>query len=294
MPTLRQWEYFVRIVDEGSFSAAADELQVSQPGLSQQLRVLERELGGAVLDRLPRAVVLTPLGRAILPNARAIVSDARRALDLAASVVQASEGSIDVVTITSIGVGVLPGVLKEWLRDHPRTRINVIEHPSVDAAVAAMHAGAGDVAIAPMPSSWHGPHRLIGHEEFVVVTENDHHLAGRNRVDLAAFADEPWVQFTTDHGLSGVLDRYAAEAGFSPQVALRTSQTAAVPRYAEAGVGVGLVPGNILDAGYGGAIVRLAPARRRAIHAFTRAEPGALISEFIDAVAQHADLAGPE
>ncbi|NQX05826.1 LysR family transcriptional regulator [Rathayibacter sp. VKM Ac-2856] len=293
MVSVRQWEYLLRVVDLGSFTGAADELGVTQPGLSQQIRALERELGGRLLDRLPRGVALTPLGRAVLPPARAVVADAQRALAAAAAVLAAETGTIDVVTITSLGLGVLPGVLEVWLQEHPGASVTVIEHQSVDAVVAAMSAGAGDVALAPMPRSWSGPSRLIGREEFVVVAGSDHPLAGRSSVDLAALADEPWVHFALEHGLAGVLDRYAAEAGFVPRVALRTPQTAAVPRFAAAGVGLGLVPRNILDSGFRGAVLPLDPARTRAVRAFTRADPDPLVAAFIETVAAHADLSGP-
>ena len=58
--SLRQLEYFVTVVDEGSFTRAADVLHVSQPGLSHQILALERQLGSPLLERLPRKTRLTP------------------------------------------------------------------------------------------------------------------------------------------------------------------------------------------------------------------------------------------
>jgi hypothetical protein len=52
--SLRQLEYFVTVIDEGSFTRAAELLEVSQPGLSHQIQALERELGGPLLERSPR------------------------------------------------------------------------------------------------------------------------------------------------------------------------------------------------------------------------------------------------
>jgi len=75
--TLRQLEYFVAIVDEGSFTRAAEALHVTQPGLSHQFQALEREVGGPLLERLPRSVRLTPAGRAMLPHARAAIAHAQ-------------------------------------------------------------------------------------------------------------------------------------------------------------------------------------------------------------------------
>jgi DNA-binding transcriptional LysR family regulator len=76
MTSLRQLEYLVTVVDEGSFTRAAELLHVTQPALSHQIRALERDAGGALLERLPRSVRLTPMGRAMLPHARAALADA--------------------------------------------------------------------------------------------------------------------------------------------------------------------------------------------------------------------------
>ena len=69
--TLRQMEYLIAVVDEGSFTRAAERLFVSQPALSHQVKALEESVGGALLERLPHSVQLTPLGRAFLPHATA-------------------------------------------------------------------------------------------------------------------------------------------------------------------------------------------------------------------------------
>ncbi|MCP9969357.1 LysR family transcriptional regulator [Actinomadura madurae] len=79
MLSLRQLQYLVTVVDEGSFTRAAEALHVTQPALSHQIRALERAAGAPLLERLPRAVGLTPAGRAMLPHARAALSDAERA-----------------------------------------------------------------------------------------------------------------------------------------------------------------------------------------------------------------------
>ena len=70
---LRQLQYLVAIADEGSFTRAAERLLVAQPSLSQQIKSLERELGGQLLERLPNGVRLTTAGKAFMPDARRLV-----------------------------------------------------------------------------------------------------------------------------------------------------------------------------------------------------------------------------
>jgi DNA-binding transcriptional LysR family regulator len=68
---LRQLEYFVTVAEEANFTRAAAKLQVAQPGVSAQIRRLERDLGQELLDRSGRSVRLTEVGAAVLPYARA-------------------------------------------------------------------------------------------------------------------------------------------------------------------------------------------------------------------------------
>ena len=110
--SLRQLEYFVAVVDEGSFTTAAARLHVSQPGLSHQIQALERQLGGPLLERLPRGVRLTPAGRTALPHARASQAHAERASTSAMRASGVDAGELHVGTLYSISVGVLPTALQ--------------------------------------------------------------------------------------------------------------------------------------------------------------------------------------
>ncbi|MFJ7724033.1 LysR family transcriptional regulator, partial [Rhodococcus erythropolis] len=71
---LRQLEYFVTVVEEANFTRAAERLHVAQPGVSAQVKRLERELGQELLDRSGRTVRLTDAGRAVLPHAYAALA----------------------------------------------------------------------------------------------------------------------------------------------------------------------------------------------------------------------------
>src|ERR1700691_4368168 len=122
--SLRQLEYFVTVVDEGSFTRAAELLRVSQPGLSHQIQALERELGGPLLERLPRKVRLTPAGRTALPHARASLAHAQRAARRALGV---ETGELHIGTLYSISVGILPRALYTWRRSYPDLQAHLVE-----------------------------------------------------------------------------------------------------------------------------------------------------------------------
>lgn len=294
MPTLRQFEAYLTVVDEGSFTRAAQQLGVSQPGLSQQVAALERELGASLFGRLPRSVTLTPTGRALLPHARACVDAAARAVTAAASVAGTSAGELRIAALYSVGLGLLPGVLTRWRADHPAVGVRLLEHRTVDSLTASMLGGEADVGIGPTPSGWRGRVRVLGTEELVVLLPPDGPPDVRGReIALERLADVAWVQYNPDHELSAELDAAAGTAGFRPRVAVRTEQTAMAPQLVAAGIGPALVPAGIVPSSFTGRIARPIPRVERELAAITGAEPDNLTSRFVNLLARRAVLMPP-
>src|SRR5690242_16309759 len=115
---LRRLSAFLALVEEESFTRAARRLGIAQPSLSQQIRTLESEVGGALVERLPRGVRLTPAGRALLPEAQAAVRAAERAGSAARRALGLEVGELEVATLLSMAVGILPHAMPHWLRLH--------------------------------------------------------------------------------------------------------------------------------------------------------------------------------
>src|SRR6202051_1170066 len=176
--SLRQLEYFVTVVDEGSFTAAAARLHVSQPGLSHQIQTLERQLRGPLLERLPRGVRLTPPGRTALPHARASLAHAERASTSAMRASGVDAGELHVGTLYSISIGVLPAALRAWRLRYPDVQVRLVEFRHTNDLIAAMEAGQADLAVGPTPPTWDGPVREIGAEEFVLAAAPGTQLPG--------------------------------------------------------------------------------------------------------------------
>ncbi|MFB7948454.1 LysR family transcriptional regulator [Kitasatospora phosalacinea] len=288
MATLRQFEYLVTVVDTGSFTRAAERLHVTQPALSHQVRALEGSLGGPLLERLPRAVRLTPLGRAVLPHARAVLADAERLHAAARRATGLEEGELEVAAVHSVALGLLPPVLRAWRARHPRVRIRLREYPHEELLRAATAAGRADLAVGPLPDEWDGPVRDLGVEEFALVLPADDPLAAApdGVLPLAALADRDWVHYAPGHGLAEVLDAACARAGFLPRAAVRTEQTAAAPVLAAAGLGPALVPATVLPPALDAAVLRPDPPVRRPLAAYTRTRPDRLTTTFTDLLAE--------
>ncbi|MDY0812435.1 LysR family transcriptional regulator [Kitasatospora purpeofusca] len=294
MTTLRQFEYLVTVVDTGSFTRAAELLHVTQPALSHQVRALEKAVGGPLLERLPRAVRPTPMGRAVLPHARAALADAERLRAAALSAAGLAGGELELATVYSVSLGLLPPVLRAWRAAHPGVRIRLREFAHTEDLRAAMTAGQADVAVGPLPTGWEGPIRELGVEEFVLVLPADEPEGPEGPDDapvpLTALAGRDWVHYAPGNGLADVLDAACARAGFRPGVAVRTEQTAAAPLLAAAGLGPALVPANIVPPGFDGLVRRPEPPVRRPLVAYTRTRPDALTTAFVELLARRVRL----
>jgi DNA-binding transcriptional LysR family regulator len=285
--TFRQLEYLVAVVDEGSFGRAAQRLYVSQPTLSQQIRALEDEIGGALLERLPRGARATPAGEALLPAARAALAATGRARRAARAVLGLEAGELEIATVGTVAFGVLPPILRKWRARHRARTVRLHEHRDGPVLAAAVAEGAADLGIGPRPAEWAGPLESLGWEPFVVVLppgdplrEDDGPLA------LSALADRDWVLFEREHHLAQVTETLCAAEGFTPRAAVRTAQIAAAPVLAAAGLGPALVPVNIVAGAQRRAVRPLDPPRARELCAYARAEWSPLARAFLDLVAE--------
>lgn len=124
---LRQLEYFVSILREGSLTAAAKRCRIAQPSLSQQLRALEDELGEALVHRKPRGVEPTAAGRILLEHAERVLHEARLLRERFANRRESQEGTVIFGMIPTIGPYLLPKLLGPFREALPKIDVQVRE-----------------------------------------------------------------------------------------------------------------------------------------------------------------------
>ena len=240
---LRHLRAWVTVVDEGSVTAGARRLGVSQPALSQQLRALEEFFGSRLLERLRRGVQPTPLGRALLGDARGALAAADRLTRQARSIAGFDVGVLEVATLPTLVDSMLIEPLQRWQEEHPQVAIQLHEFALQATMNESVAMGIGDLAIGVRPPRWAGPVVSLGWEQFVVVLPPADPLAdGSGPVALAELADRNWILYEPSQGLSDYVATACAIAGFRPRKAVLTSQVQAAVRLAAAGLGAVLVP----------------------------------------------------
>ncbi|MEV8532152.1 LysR family transcriptional regulator [Streptomyces sp. NPDC051211] len=288
--SLRQMEYFLTVVEESSFTRAADSLHVTQPALSHQIKALERQLGGALLERLSRGVRLTAMGRAFLPHAQLAVRSARQAERAARAAAGAAGGELHIATVHALAVGLLPGVVARWRDRHPGVRLILREYGSTEVLEEQLERGVADLAVGPEPKDWTGPLVPIGREEIVLVVPFDDPLAARGTVRLAELADRGWIRCAMEPLVHGqpVLDWACGIAGYTPRTVLRTEHTSTAVRMAAAGVGIVAAPAHMVRGAVGEdcVLLSLEPAWHRSLAVWSRVPLTGAAAAFTELLAQ--------
>jgi DNA-binding transcriptional LysR family regulator len=281
----RQLECFIAVVDEGSFTRAARRVGISQPSLSQHIRTLEADVDGALFDRLPSGVSLTPAGRVLLPEARIAVRALERGKQSTRSALAFELGELEIATVLSMAVGVLPGHIAVWHARHPNVSIRLHEFLHRTLLETAVEQGVADFAIGPRPvRSWDGPLETVGWEEFVLVVGSTDPLAWRKQIRLEELHTRDWVLYHPNHGLAGIVEEVCRRSGFTPRGTVRTSQAEGAVRLAAAGLGIALVPENIVVGGIDCGVVRLEPRLVRQVAVYARVALSPTAAAFVDVV----------
>ena len=241
---LRQLEYLVAVAEDASFTRAAARLHVAQPGISAQIRKLERELGQELLDRSGRTVRLTAAGDAVLPYARsalAAVAGARLAVDELTGLVR---GRVALGMVGSISSFDLPDLLAAFHREHPTVDITLWEAGS-DRLVEALRAGTVDAAFVSLGDAEPpaGIATLVVADEPLMVAGG-----GEDAVPLAALRDRALICLPRGTGLRALLDDACAAAGFRPRIAFEAGDPHVVARMAARGLGLAVLPAAVANA----------------------------------------------
>ncbi len=285
MASLRALECLVAVADSGSITEAARLLYLSQPAVSHQLALLERETGTPLL-REPRGVRLTPAGRAALTDARRAVESAESAVRSARSVGAADGGTLRLAAAQSL-VSVLAPVMTDWHLSHPDVLLTLREATAVDVLLGFIEVNAVDFVLMPPPATDRFVVTEVAEEEIVVVAPTDHPFAGRPVVTIKELDGLPLVHFAHENGLSGWLDRCFAEAGVRPVPVMRSAVSNAVPQLAAAGLGVAVCPVSAVGGGSAGIVRRFSPRWVRPLAAVTAGEPDTLSARFIADLRRH-------
>lgn len=239
---LRALQYFVAVAEEQSFTRAAARCHVAQPSISQQIGLLERELGEPLFTRTSRGITLSAGGETLLPYARqclALLAEAR------AEFVGRNHlltGRLAFGTVTGVELTRVPAALGAYHSRYPRVEVVVTEGTSAPllAMVSQGQLNAAVVA-APVDTLPDNLGSDTFHDgELVAVFEPDRFCLPEGRVPLAAVAEHPIICYTATSGLRPLIDAAFEGQGLKPFVSYTANDVRLQVAFAAQGVGIAL------------------------------------------------------
>lgn len=190
---LRHLRYFVAVAEGCNFRRASQQLNVTQPALSVQVKQLEDEIGTALFSRVGGGVTLTAAGEVFLAYAQQILREAKGAVERARQAGSGEIGHLDIGYSTTAGFLIFPAVIPAFRREHPGVKLNFRNlHPSDQ--LDALAVGEIDVGFAYLPFETEGLDvERVAKQDLVAVIPLDHRLARERSISIKDLNGEPLV-----------------------------------------------------------------------------------------------------
>ena len=244
---LRHLRYFIAVAEELHFGHAAARLNISQPPLSQQIQILEQQIGARLFARTNRSVSLTEAGRQFLADSRQILSQVDDAAARAARLHHGETGELRIgFTSSAPCIKAVSDTLSTFRRRYPDVHIQTRE-TNTREQIVPLNEGALDLGLmrnTQLPDTlvW----ERVLREPLLAMVPRDHPLASKPRVSLRELAREPFVFFDPHVGtglyddILGLMRRY----DLTPAITQEVGEAMTIIGLVAAGLGVSILPAS--------------------------------------------------
>ena len=246
---IRQLESFREVVREGSFTAAAKKLHMTQPAISLHIKALETELKARLLDRDTRGVRLTTAGAALLESADAALANLQEATRRIAEIQAPERGTVVLACGDTVALHLLPPALTRFRKEHPLAEVHINNHGSkaILEMVLSREADLGIVTRPPFLDAalWS---RILLEEQLLLALPRKHPLAERKRISTQALQGEAAVLLAKPAETRYLIDRGLRDASVELTVVMESGNLEVVKAYVTNGLGLSIVPEMALSA----------------------------------------------
>ncbi|MGE5676059.1 MAG: LysR family transcriptional regulator [Mycobacterium leprae] len=233
---------FCRVVETGGFSRAGELVGLSQPAVTRQVAALEADLGAPLLDRSSRQFRLTPIGERVYEQAKRVVGDVTTLRESVSDTLSHERGRVTVGAVTTVGLKVLPPILREYTRRYPSVRVQVKAGRTADTLEKVLQ-GEIDMAIMTAPVSHPRlsciPLRV---DPVVLVCSPERKSSLPNPLPLAELGQLDMISFQAPSRFRTYVDSMLEQYGVYPNVTMEFDSHEAVTLMVEQGFGVAMVP----------------------------------------------------
>ncbi len=245
----RQLNYFVAVAQTLSFSKAAQRLHISQPPLSQQIKLLEQDLNVQLFERTRRSVELTHAGHLFYQEAMAILERYASAKELCAWTLDGKVGKLRVAFTASVPLFEdFPKLIQGFTRQYPGIEID-LRHMSTGEQIIALNDNEIDIGFLRPALNFRPPRSIrtteLWHDELMLVTcAEEDQTVNSEPVHIDSLADEDFILFPSalGCGLFEHISTIATAAGFVPRIVQQVRENSTTLALVAAGLGVSIVP----------------------------------------------------
>ncbi|MBS0002655.1 MAG: LysR family transcriptional regulator [Thioalkalivibrio sp.] len=295
--TLRQLQVFEAVARLGSFSRAAEEIHVTQPAVSKQIRQLQEEVGMPLLEQVGRQVCLTDAGRELLATCSDWLDTWNRFEQSIADLKGLKQGRLRIAVVTTAKY-FMPRVLGPFCTEYPGIDVT-LEVINRNRLLERLGHNEDDLYVMGVPpDGWEIESQPLMENNLVVIAPRAHRLAGRRRIPFAQLADEIFIAREEGSGTRMTVERVFAENGVHFRVRMELGSNEAIKQAVAGGLGLGVLSQNTLGdlAVEGLAVLDVTgfPVRRSWYVVWPRGKQLSVVAEtFVDFLHEHAALLKP-
>jgi DNA-binding transcriptional LysR family regulator len=247
MLDVRRLRVLREVIARGSFSAAAESLHLSQSAVSQQIAVLEREVGIPLLERTTQGPKLTAAGEALMEHGDAVICRLEEAERELAQIAGLEGGRIRLVSFPTANATLMTRALSLFRGRFPKVELEFSEGEPEDS-YPGVKRGDFDVAVVfdypeyPLEFSRDVEAELIFEEPMRVALPAGHPLAAAKSVRLADLAEEDWHCGALPSSCRSQVINLCREAGFEPRISFQSEDYEVIKGFVAGGLGVSILP----------------------------------------------------
>ena len=234
---------FVKTVEKGSFTKAAQDLNYAQSSISKMVADLEKEWGLTLLERSRNGICLTSAGEQILPLARTILNDFQALEGCVDQINGIQSGIVRIGTFSSVAINWLPDIFAELQKDYPGIDYEMLlgDYTEVEHWIEE---GRVDCGFLRLPTSTTLNTISLKQDEYKVVLPVNHPLAQKEKIDIHDLENQPFLLL--EHGGKTEVSELLERNHVHPDIRFTTWEDFAIMAMAEKGLGIGILPDMIL------------------------------------------------
>jgi DNA-binding transcriptional LysR family regulator len=245
--TLVQLETFARVATVGNYTRVAEELHLTQPGVTQQVHALESHFGLRLVDIVGRRPVLTDAGRFLAARAADLLGNVATLEREMAEFAEVRGGDLYLGATLTIGAYALPALVARFAAAYPRVAVRV---EIANTALMAARVRCGVLSLALVEGPLEDPTleiRPFQEDRLLLVVPPGHRFAGRQRVAPRELAGESFIWREHGSGTRALAEAGLTAAGIRPRTVLELSSGEGVARAVELGLGVAILSQLVVE-----------------------------------------------